>query len=174
MTILFGGGFGLLLLYACTMSAQSVPDRLLTGYEPLDNRLSHMVTADSVSLSPQEVLNLQNPVYLDARELEEYQVSHLPGALHLGYDHPDYLQLNKLPKNTPIVVYCTIGYRSERMAEELKSRGFSQVFNLYGSIYAWILDGNPIVNNRGPVQRVHTYNEKWGSFLPDSVVTKVY
>lgn len=174
MITLVGCGLGIVLLYACTMSAQSVPERLLTGYEPLDERLSRMVTADSTSLSPAEVMKLENPVYLDARNQEEYVVSHLPQARYLGYDTPEYGQLAALAKDTPLVVYCTIGYRSERMVEELKSRGFTQVYNLYGSIYAWILAGQPIVDADGPVQRVHTYNKKWGSYLPDSIVTKVY
>ena len=174
MITLFGFGVGLVMTYACGISAQSVPDRLVTGYEPLDERLSRMVTADSSALSAMEARKLSDAVYLDARESEEYEVSHLPGAIHLGYRRPDYSRLDGLSNDTPLVVYCTIGYRSESMAEELKSRGFTQVYNLYGSIYAWILAGNPVVDENGPVQRVHTYNGKWGNFLPDSLVTKVY
>ena len=174
MITLFGFGIGLLLSYACGLSAQSVPDRLITGYEPLDDRLSRMVTADAASVSAPEARSLNDAVYLDAREQEEYEVSHLPGAIHLGYDRPDYTRLDGLPKNTPLVVYCTIGYRSERMAEKLRSRGFTRVYNLYGSIYAWIFAGNPVVDENGPVRRVHTYNRNWGNFLPDSLVTKVY
>ncbi|MGB3798423.1 MAG: rhodanese-like domain-containing protein [Lewinella sp.] len=167
-------GLGLLLLYACRLSSQDVPERLRTGYQPLDERLSQMVTADSVSLSPREAADLTGAVFLDARESAEYAISHLPDARFLGYKDPDYSVVADLNPETPLVVYCTIGYRSERMAEELKSRGFHRVYNLYGSIYAWLLAGQPVVDQAGQTDRVHTYNRKWGTYLPDSVFTKVY
>ncbi|WP_116109331.1 rhodanese-like domain-containing protein [Lewinella sp. IMCC34191] len=167
-------GLGLVLLYACRLSGQEVPERLQTGFQPLDERLSSMVTADSLSISAEEAADLPNAVFLDAREPAEYEVSHLPGALSLGYKDPDYSVLDNLDPDRPLVVYCTIGYRSERMAEELKSRGFQQVYNLYGSIYAWLISGHDVVDASGPTERVHTYNRKWGGYLPDSVFTKVY
>ena len=166
--------FGLFVLYTCRLAGQDVPQRLRTGFEPLDERLSSMVTADSASISPAEAEQLQNAIYLDAREPEEYAVSHLPAARSLGYKHPDYSVLDGIDPATPLVVYCTIGYRSERMAEELKSRGFDHVYNLYGSIYAWILSGKPIVDQSGETRQIHTYNRKWGIFLPDTAATKVY
>ncbi len=164
----------LFLVYACRLSGQEVPERLRTGYPPLDERLSRMVTADSLSLSPEEVKQLDHPLLLDAREPEEYAVSHLPGARNLGYNDANYAELEGVDHDRPVVVYCTIGYRSERMAEELRSRGFSKVYNLYGSIYAWALAGHPVVNAEGPTDRIHTYNRKWGTYFPDSLLTKVY
>ena len=173
-TTVIGAALALLLLYACRMSAQDVPQELRTGYGPLDERLARMVTADSLSISPARARTLPGAVYLDAREPEEYAVSHLPQALSLGYDDPDYSLLDDIAPETPLVVYCTVGYRSERMAEELKSRGFTRVYNLYGSIYAWILAGNPVFDENGVTDNLHTYNRKWGTFFPDSIAHKVY
>lgn len=162
------------LIYACRLSSQEIPPRLRTGYIPLDDRLSRMVTADSLSLSPAEVRQLADPLLLDAREPVEYAVSHLPGARNLGYDDANYDVIEGVDRSRPVVVYCTIGYRSERMAEELRSRGFRRVYNLYGSIYAWALAGYPLVDQSGPTHRIHTYNKKWGTYFPDSLATKVY
>ncbi len=173
LTITFCG-LGLVFLSGCRLSGQDVPERLLTGYEPLDERLSTMVTADSLSISVSAAKELPNAVYLDAREPEEYVVSHLPDARSLGYKDPDYSVLDGLDRSRPLVVYCTVGYRSERMAEELKSRGFDRVYNLYGSIYAWLLAGNRIVNREGETRQLHTYNRQWGTYIPDSLVSKVY
>ncbi|THH35536.1 rhodanese-like domain-containing protein [Neolewinella litorea] len=161
-------------VYACRLSSQEIPPRLRTGYGPLDDRLSRMVTADSLSLSPAEVRQLDDPLLLDAREPVEYGVSHLPGARNLGYDDARYELLSGVDPDRPLVVYCTVGYRSERMAEELRSRGFRRVYNLYGSIYAWALAGYPLVDQAGPTRRIHTYNKKWGTYFPDSLATKVY
>ncbi len=73
LTITFCG-LGLVFLSSVAAIRQDVPERLLTGYEPLDERLSTMVTADSLSISVSAAKELPNAVYLDAREPEEYIV----------------------------------------------------------------------------------------------------
>lgn len=163
-----------LLLSTCGR-AQNLPERLQTGYAPLDEKLSGMVTADEQALSAEEAFSTDNAVYLDSRELEEYAVSHLPNALFIGYKNMNFDVLNDISKNTPIVVYCTVGYRSERIAKKLRDRGYTEVYNLFGSLYAWKLAGYPIVDADGkPTERIHTYNKKWGSFVPDTIGEKVW
>ncbi len=164
----------LLLFHGCRLSSQDVPERLKTNYAPLDEELATLVTADSLAISAREAEQLKNAVFLDARGKEEYAVSHLPDAIRIGYDDPDYAALAGIDRSVPLVVYCTVGYRSEKIANALRKRGFSDVRNLYGSIYAWKLAGYPIVDAAGPTERLHTYNKKWGSYFPDSLATKVY
>ena len=164
----------LLLFHACRLSSQDVPERLKTDYAPLDEELATLVTADSLAISAWEARDLPSAVFLDAREKEEYDVSHLPEAIRIGYDDPDYAALSGVDRAAPLVVYCTVGFRSEKIASALRKRGFSDVHNLYGSIYAWKLAGFPIVDASGPTERLHTYNKKWGSYFPDSLATKVY
>lgn len=154
--------------------AQNVPGELKTGYAPLDAKLAKMVTVDSLALSPAAARDLPDAVFLDAREAEEYAVSHLPGALHVGYKRPDFSALEGLDPNRPLVVYCTVGYRSERLAADLRERGFGRVYNLYGSLFAWTLAGYPLEDAAGPTDRVHTYNRKWGELLPDGGNVKVW
>lgn len=163
-----------LLLSTCAR-AQNVPERLLTGYAPLDEKLSRMVAADEHALSAEEAYAINDAVYLDAREAEEFTVSHLPGAQYIGYNDINYDILNNIPKATPLIVYCTVGYRSERIANKLRDRGFTQVYNLFGSLYAWKLAGYPVVDADGErTERIHTYNKKWGSFVPDSIGEKIW
>lgn len=156
----------LLLFSSCR--SQTLPEHLKTSYEPLNEKLASLVTVDAYSIPPAEVQNLENPVLLDARELAEYEVSHLPGAIHLGYKKPNYDKLAHIDKDQPIVVYCTIGYRSNKMCATLRERGFSEVYNLYGSIYAWLLAEMPLNKNDGEItNEVHTFNKRWGNYLPD-------
>lgn len=163
------------LLLASCGRAQSVPQRLETGYAPLDQKLSTLISADSVAISARAASTLKDAVFLDARETEEYEVSHLPGALLLGYDDLDLDVVKNVDKSRPVVVYCTVGYRSERAAKKLREAGFSRVYNLYGSLYAWKLAGLPLVDTNGaPTDRLHTYNKKWGSYVPESIGEKVY
>ena len=163
-----------LLLGTCAL-AQDVPPRLQTGHAELDDKLSDMVTADENALSAGEARAIEGAVYLDAREMEEYTVSHLPNALHIGYNDINYSILEGVNFNTPIIIYCTVGYRSERIANKLRDKGYLNVYNLYGSLYAWKLAGYPIVDNDGqPTERIHTYNRKWAGYAPDSIGVKVW
>ena len=152
----------------CSCQAQSVPERLETSYQPLNKKLAKTIAADQYAISAPEAKQLDEPLFLDARETAEYQISHLPGALMIGYDQPDFSILDQTDKQRPVVVYCTIGYRSERIANDLRSKGFNNVYNLYGSIYAWKLAGYPLIDAEGKTtEKVHTYNKKWGTYFPD-------
>ena len=165
----------LVLFLASCGRAQEVPERLRTGHAPLDDKLARLVTADSLAISPAAARALPGVVYLDAREAEEYRVSHLPGALHLGYDRPNRSVTEGLDPDRPLVVYCTVGYRSERAARRLRDAGFTRVYNLFGSLYAWKLAGLPLEDADGQTtERMHTYNRKWGTFVPDSLGVKVW
>lgn len=166
---------GVLLVYtSCRTAPAKLPQRLMTDYPPLDRKLARTVTVDSFVLSPAEARGLAGAIYLDARSGEEYRVSHLPEAIRVGFRNPDIDWLHDVPRDTPLVVYCTIGYRSERVRDLLRQRGFTEVYNLYGSLYAWKLAGLPLVDARGRTDRLHTYNRKWGRYVPDTIGIKVY
>jgi len=114
-------------------------------------------------------------IILDAREKEEYNVSHIPGAAYIGYDHfrPD--QVEHLDKNKPVVVYCSIGYRSEKIGKRLKKLGFTKVHNLYGSIFEWVNRGYEVEDLKDePTKKVHTYNRKWSKWIFHPEVEKVW
>jgi len=108
----------------------------------------------------------ENYTLLDARERPEFEVSHLPAAQYIGYNQVEDKVLDKLPKDKPVVVYCSVGYRSEKIGEKLKSMGFSQVYNLYGGIFEWKHKGYAIEDDAGkPTEKVHAYNKDWGQWL---------
>ncbi|MEZ4919143.1 MAG: rhodanese-like domain-containing protein [Saprospiraceae bacterium] len=105
-------------------------------------------------------------VWLDAREPKEYQVSHIKGAQLVGYDHFDIEALPEgLSKDQPIVVYCSVGYRSEKVAEKLRAAGFTRVSNLYGGIFEWVNQGHPVYKGEQKTAKVHAYDKKWGVWL---------
>jgi rhodanese-related sulfurtransferase len=101
---------------------------------------------------------------LDARESEEYQLSHLPGAVFVGYKNPSFDLVNR-PDDMPVVVYCSIGYRSEKIAEILQSKGI-EVYNLYGSIFEWVNKGYALEDQtKHPTFKVHGYNKSWSKWI---------
>ena len=75
-----------------------------------------------------------NPVILDAREPQEYNISHLKDAVYVGYTSFELETIeSRIPnKDQEIVVYCSLGIRSEVIANKLKKAGYTKVKNLYG------------------------------------------
>jgi predicted sulfurtransferase len=70
-----------------------------------------------------------------------------------------------MPKDTPIIVYCSVGYRSEKVAEQIIAAGYTQVSNLYGGIFEWVNEEQPVYDTKGKTQKVHAYNKVWGVWL---------
>jgi rhodanese-related sulfurtransferase len=104
-------------------------------------------------------------VILDSREWAEFNVSHLPGAIWIGYNQPKFDVLDSIDQSKKIVVYCSVGYRSGKIAEKIAGRGFVHVYNLWGGIFDWVNNGNAVVNDEGSTAQVHAYSKKWGKWL---------
>lgn len=112
-----------------------------------------------------ELAEMKSPLLLDARSREEYAVSHLKNAVWVG--HEDF-SLERVPKNLmgqTVVVYCSIGLRSEEVAGRLIKAGYTQVYNLYGGIFEWLNQEQEIYNDAGPTDNIHPYNFAWGLWL---------
>ncbi|MBP7184233.1 MAG: rhodanese-like domain-containing protein [Saprospiraceae bacterium] len=128
----------------------------------LDKLLKHSVSETSVS----RCKNFgTNTVFLDARESNEFAISHIENALNIGFDHFSLQNVKKIPKNAHIIVYCSVGYRSEKIAEQLIKNGFSNVENLVGGIFEWSNQGLPLYDAKGKTNSVHTYNSVWSIWL---------
>lgn len=115
-----------------------------------------------------EVKTEKEAIFLDAREWHEFNVSHLPNALWIGYKNFNLQSIiNKLPdKQKELIVYCSIGVRSEDIAEELIAAGYPNVKNLYGGIFEWVNQGNTVYNSDGqPTDQTHAFNKHWGKLL---------
>jgi rhodanese-related sulfurtransferase len=127
----------------------------------LKTLLSHSVNEVSVK----EADSMSNVVFIDSREKEEYEVSHIKNAVWVGYDDFDIKRMSAISKEKKIVVYCAVGARSEKIAEELLKNGYSDVSNLYGGIFEWVNKGKPVYNNSGKTTKVHAYSKAWGIWL---------
>ena len=103
---------------------------------------------------------------VDSRELVEFKTSHLPNAKWVGDHDFSICRLSGTPKDTKVVVYCSIGVRSEKIAEKLKASGFSNVWNLYGGIFAWSNEHKSlVVQSQKPTLAVHGYDHNWAKLL---------
>jgi rhodanese-related sulfurtransferase len=126
------------------------------------------ITAESLAENIQFML-------LDTREQGEFEVSHLANAIWVGNRKFDTDQITSMipSNNSPIVVYCSVGVRSETVGERLLKEGYTEVYNLYGGIFEWKNKGFPVYDTLGKkTDKVHAYNKHWGKMLINA--TKVY
>ena len=115
------------------------------------------------------------PLLFDTREQEEYDISHLENAIHVGFKGFKVSKTASLPtdKNAMIVVYCSVGIRSEIIGKKLLAKGYTAVYNLYGGIFEWTNKGGKVYScQEQPTSKVHAFSKPWGSYLLKG--TKVY
>nr|WP_299520266.1 rhodanese-like domain-containing protein [Winogradskyella sp.] len=151
--------FGVALVISAFGSSQDSVSELLKKYN----------TENIPYITVQELaLPNEDAILLDAREAKEYNTSHLENAVHVGYDFFDINLVTKniTDKSAKIVVYCSLGIRSEDVAEQLKKEGYTNVYNLFGGIFEWKNNDFTVYdNNNEPTDDVHTFSEEWSQWL---------
>ena len=115
--------------------------------------------ADVPDISPERAMALlktEKVVFIDDRKPEEQAVSMLPNSITAA----DFLRDPSEFEDYTKIGYCTISYRSGKLAQELQGRGI-RIYNLRGGILAWVHDGGTVFDKNGPVRRIHVYGPKW-------------
>lgn len=139
-----------------------------TGGLEFHERLNSIYRHNIASITAEElaIMMKQRVVLLDTREGDEFDVSHIRNARHVGYIWFDMREIYDIAKTDTVVVYCAIGNRSERIGEKLRKAGYRHVFNLYGGIYEWVNQHNPIYNGDNvQTTEVHVYDKSWSRWL---------
>jgi rhodanese-related sulfurtransferase len=143
----------------------------LAAQESLDLLLKITNTNSIPYISVEELKRLQShdaPLIFDAREKEEYEVSHIESAVYVGYSEFSSEKISEKikDKDRPVVVYCSLGIRSEKIGEKLKKAGFTNVRNLYGGIFEWKNKGYPIVDEtNSETENIHAFSPFWSKWL---------
>lgn len=106
---------------------------------------------------------------LDVRELDEFAVSHLPGAVRVepGLTAEAFMaQYSHQLEGKDLLLYCSVGQRSSTLADRIASvvdgDDGRRIVNLEGGVFRWHGARGPLVNDQGPVDVVHPYNRAWG------------
>ena len=150
----------LLIFWKVSLFGQETLEEVLNKYN--HKKVPYIAVAELKSLQQKNKV-----VILDSRELDEFKVSHIEGAILVGYNH---FRLSSLPdsidKKTPIVVYCTLGVRSEVIANQLVENGYTDVKNLYGGISEWKNKDYIVIDSiQRRTENIHVYSKKWGKWL---------
>jgi len=120
-------------------------------------------------LSVEELQTKPNIILLDTRTKAEYDVSHIENAVWVGEKNWDLKSL-KQNKEQTVVVYCSVGYRSEKLVKKLLHLNFKKTFNLYGGIFDWVNKGYHVENNRGITNSIHGYDKSFVRWIEKGVV----
>ena len=101
------------------------------------------------NLSPTEAYELlknRDEVFLlDVRTAGEYREVRLDGAKLIPIDQL-LRRMQEVPRDRPVLVYCAVGSRSSQVVGYMARVGFTEVYNLYGGIYAWNKKGYPVLS----------------------------
>ena len=112
------------LCYAPPFSSAKSPVNILGN--AIENEINDLV--DTISV--EELRNEKKTYILDVRTIEEYNLSHIDGAINIPLDELRE-NLKKLDKSKEIVVHCHSGLRSYLACRILKQKGYN-VKNLIG------------------------------------------
>lgn len=85
----------------------------------------------------EKIMNSEDPnqrpaVLIDVRTADEYNEKHLDNAINMPYDSvADEIKTHtEIRFDTPIIVYCENGNRSNQAANDLTKAGYSKVYDL--------------------------------------------
>jgi len=97
-------------------------------------------------VTPEQVRDMQarkeRVVYLDVREPNEWNLGHLPHAIHLPRGNLEGKVEGLIDRNQNVVIYCARGNRSALAALTMKQMGYDNVSSMARGIQGWAeIDG---------------------------------
>lgn len=97
------------------------------------------------TLEATRLMNAEDPLVLDVREVNEYAGGRLPNALHIPLSQlkDRATEINRHAAR-PVLVYCDRGMRASAAIAALTRLGFTRVQSLRGGMRAWKDAGLPL------------------------------
>ncbi len=143
---------------------------LYSGGNETLSRIHHLIIRDYPNLPHLdamsfESLNKNEVVIFDVREQEEFEVSHLQGAIRVppNMSPANFIStFGEQSKGKTLVFYCSVGRRSSELASGIQSKlsvaEQARVYNLEGGIFRWHNDRRGLVSGTQVSDFVHPYS----------------
>jgi rhodanese-related sulfurtransferase len=106
--------------------------------EDAKSRVSEIAPKDALKLYGQEV------VFLDVREPNEWNLGHVPGAIHIPRGQLETKVEQAIDRSKRVVVYCAGGSRSALATDTLQQMGYQQVTSLQDGFRGWADAGGDV------------------------------
>ena len=122
---------------------------LQDGLHSLESRPELIAFTERLSapFAAELLSSAQPPLAIDVRAPREREQKHIAGSLSIPLNHLAE-NLEKLPKDRPLLVYCAGGYRSSIAASLLQRGGFDHVGEIAGGIAGWEAAKLPVQNSQ--------------------------
>ena len=99
-------------------------------------------------VSPEEVREMlsrgDDVAVIDVREPNEWNLGHLPGAMHIPRGVLESGIEPRVPRERKVVLYCASGNRSALAAEMLQQMGYRDVSSLSTGFRGWAQSGGEV------------------------------
>ena len=116
---------------------------------PTYRELLQQTKGEISEIDAQTALSTPGAVWVDVREIDEWQEGHLPGAVHVPRGHLESRIEAVAPDKThPVILYCAAANRSAFAAKTLEELGYENVHSLAGGFTDWKRNGLEIVMPR--------------------------
>jgi len=93
-------------------------------------------TIDAEELK-ERIAGVNPPLVIDVRTKREFEIDHIESAINIPLDELRS-NIEKLDRDSEIIVHCRTSYRSYLAYRILKNNGFKNVKNLNGSYLSWV------------------------------------
>jgi rhodanese-related sulfurtransferase len=155
---------------------------LAVGFDPANPRVTlsdierqvsaRFPVAEASPVQVAEAMTVGNAVLFDVRTREEFDQSHIEGAIWVDPDmSADSFAAahGARVRGKSAVFYCAVGVRSgvmvQRVSQTLASFGPVSTVNLKGGAFRWHAQQRPLMSAVGEVRTVHPYDASWGKLL---------
>jgi sulfur-carrier protein adenylyltransferase/sulfurtransferase len=85
-----------------------------------------------------------DPVFLDVRDPQEYNLGKIPGAVTISRGNLEKNVEGQVPREKTVVVYCANGNRSAFAADTLHAMGYENVRSLREGFSGWVAEGGEV------------------------------
>ncbi len=100
-----------------------------------------------------DALTVDGTVLIDIREPSDYAEGHIPGAVNIPIRTiPD--NLDKIPTDRPVFVYCASGWRAGMATSSLRLMGYDNVLAYGPSMKGWTDAGEPVETDENVAETV--------------------
>ena len=137
-----------LTAFVCSLSLLIAAPTLSQDAKPVPHGPKPPLAKNVKNVNVEEFDKLRaatNSVVLDVRTKKEFDAGHIPGAINLDVNSPDFQEkAAKLDKSKTYLVHCAAGVRSARACNVLDKIALTNVVNLDPGLNAWIKAGKPV------------------------------
>ncbi|MFL5577791.1 MAG: rhodanese-like domain-containing protein [Gemmatimonadaceae bacterium] len=99
-------------------------------------------------VTPEDVRAMQergdDVVYIDVREPQEWNLGHLPRAIHIPRGTLESAIEARVPREQKVVLYCASGNRSAFAADTLQQMGYGDVASMSRGFRGWAESGGEV------------------------------